>query len=234
MMKIVNGALDGYVDPIKLGASKGKTYALEDVADKCVTLNNVDTKQMSAAEAGIESVNQDRFEKSEFDPRHLISNLFGAYSEKLFTVDYSYEKPSLPIVNNIKYGIEKKGFDEESIAQIAAEVGKRVDQLYKNGHYTDDEYRKLNEEIEYGTKQWVDCLYEAETTIRLEKERAEAISKYGPAAFIEQRAQMSEDERILERIRTKQQIMAENPVDFDALFALVEKLRNPNNTVIET
>ncbi len=215
-LTIAGGMPIGYADPIRLAASKGKSYALEET--ECVELDSVDSKQISADEAGIQPVNQDCFEKSVFDPRHLISNLFGAYSEKLFTVDYSYEKSTLPIVNGVKWGIEQKGFNEESIAQIAVEVGKRIDQLYKCGYYTDDEYSQLNKEIEYGTRQWVDNLYECRTTIRLSKERASAQQEIGLAAWIEGRASMSREERMLERIRTKQQIMAENPPDFDALF----------------
>ncbi len=233
-LKIAGGMPSGYADPIKFAASKGKSYALEEIAAECVELDNVNSKQISVAEARILSVNQDRFEKSVFDPRHLISNLFGAYSEKLFAVDYSYEKPTLPIVNGVKWGIEQKGFNEESIAQIAAEVGKRIDHLHKYGYYTDDEYSQLNKEIEYGTRQWVDNLYECRTTIRLSKERASAQQEIGIAAFIEERARMSREERMLERIRTKQQIMAENPPDFDALFALIEKLRNTGKTKAET
>lgn len=231
---IAGGTPSGCADLIKLAASKGKSYTLEGIAAECVTLDNVDSKQISADDVGIQPVNQDRFEKSVFDPRHLISNLFGAYGEKLYTVDYSYEKPVLPIVNNVTLGIEQKGFNEESIAQIAAEVGKRIDHLHKCGYYTDDEYSQLNAEIEYGTKQWVDKLYECRTTIRLSKERARAQQEIGIAALIEDRARMSREERMLERIRTKQQIMTENPPDFDALFALIEKLRNTQETKSET
>lgn len=233
-LKIIGGVPNGFADPVKLASSKGKTYALEEVAKECVVLNNVDAKQISAAEAGIQPLNRDRFEKSAFDPRHDISNLFGAYSEKLFAVDWSYEKPTLPIVNCVRWGVEQKGFDEESIAQIAAEVGKRIDQLYKCGYYNDDEYIQLNEEIKYGTKQWVDNLYECRTTIRLDKARTEFIAQNGAAAFAEERAKMSREERMLERLRAKQQIMEENPVDFDKLFALIEKFRNSSETKIKT
>lgn len=224
-LTIAGGMPSGYADPIKLGASKGKSFALEGIAAECIVLDNVNSKQISTIEAGIQPVNQDRFEKGAFDPRHLISNLFGAYSEKLYTVDYSYEKNALPIVNGVKWGIEQKGFNEDSIAKIAAEVGKRIDHLYKCGYYTDDEYSQLNEEIEYGTRQWVDNLYECRTTIRLSEERAKAPVQNG-VAFFSERAQISREERMLERIRTKQQIMTENPPDFDALFALIKKLRN--------
>ena len=229
-LKIAGGMPSGYADPIKLAASKEKSYALEGIAAECVALDNIDSKQISADDAGLQPVNQDRFEKGVFDPRHLISNLFGAYSEKLYTVDYSYEKSALPIVNGLKWGIEQKGFNEDSIAQIAAEVGKRIDHLHKCGYYSDDEYGQLNKEIEYGTRQWVDKLYECRTTIRLSEERASTQQGIGIAALIENRARMSREERILERIRTKQQIMTENPPDFDALFALIEKLRNTGET----
>ncbi len=215
---ISSGTPSSYFDPIKLAASKGKSYALGEIDAEYVALDNVDSKQISAGEVGMQPINQDRFEKGVFDPRHLISNLFGTYSEKLYTVDYSYEKATLPIVNGVKWGIEQKGFNEDSIAKIAAEVGKRIDHLHKCGYYTDDEYSQLNKEIEYGTRQWVDNLYECRTTIRLSKERASAQQEIGLAAWIEGRASMSREERMLERIRTKQQIMAENPPDFDALF----------------
>lgn len=152
----------------------------------------------------------------------------------MFNVDYSYEKPALPIPNNVKWGIEQNGFNEDSIAQIAAEVGKRIDHLYKCGYYTDEEYGKLNEEIEYGTKQWVDELYDCRTTIRLDKERAKSIAQHGAAVFAAERTEMSREERMLERIRIKQQIMEEDPVDFDALFALIEKLRNKDEAELKT
>ena len=196
---ISGGIQSGYFDPVKLGASKGRSFVLEEITADSVVLES-DAKQISPVEAGI--VNQDRFEKSAFDPRHLISNLFGAYSEKLYTVDYSYEKPLLPICNTVKWGIEAKGFDEDSIAKIAAEVGKRVDHLYKCGYYTDDEYSQLNDEIEYGAKQWVDELNDCRTTIRIEEERAKALQNLGFEAYMEAK-KMSREERALERIRVK-------------------------------
>ena len=231
-LTISGGTPNSFFDPIKLAASRGKTYALDEISAECATLDNVESKEISSIEADIQPVNQGSFEKSNFNPRHLISNLFGAYSEKLYTVDYSYEKTLLPICNTVKWGIEAKGFDEDSIAKIAAEVGKRVDHLYKCGYYTDDEYSQLNEEIEYGTKQWVDELYDCRTTIRIEEERAKAMQNLGFETYMEAK-KMSREERALERIRVKQQIMEENPPDFDALFALVEKLRNAGETKVE-
>lgn len=231
-LTISGGMQSEYFDPVKLGASKGKSFSLEEIAADSIVLDKVDSKQISPVEAGIQPVNQDRFEKGEFDPRHLISNLFGAYSEKLYTVDYSYEKPLLPICNTVKWGIEAKGFDEDSIAKIAAEVGKRVDHLYKCGYYTDEEYSRLNEEIEYGTKQWVDELYDCRTAIKIEEERAKARQNLGFEAYMEAK-KMSREERALERIRVKQQIMEENPPDFDALFALIEKFRNAGENKVE-
>ncbi len=223
----------GYAEPIKFAAYKEKSYALEKIAAEGVT-SGADLKHISVAEAGIQPADQDRLEKSVFDPRHIISNLFGEYSEKLYAVDFSYEKPALPIINNVRWGIEQKGFNEKSIAQIAAEVGKHIDHLHNCGYYTDYEYGQLNEEIKYGTRQWVDELYECRTTIRLSKERARAQQEIGLAALIEDRARMSQEHHMLERIRTKQKILKENPPDFDGLFALIEKLRNARKTKIET
>ena len=198
---ISNRAPGGYIDAIKAAESKGRSFALEDVADKCVALN-VEVKEISLEEAGL--VKQDSFEMSEFDPRETISDLFGVYSEQLYNVEWYYDQPTLPILNNVGYGVRQMGFNEDSIARIAAEVGMRIDQLYKNGRYTDDEYRQLNEEIEYGVKQWVDDLYKCRTAIRMEK--------------------FGYDFRTFDRV--KQQLLREDPPDFDGLFTLIEKIRN--------
>lgn len=77
-LTFLNGTQNGYTDAKKLAVSTGKTYAFKETAG--AVPYNVEAKQISAAEAGIQSVNRDRFEKSEFNPRHDISNLFGAYS----------------------------------------------------------------------------------------------------------------------------------------------------------
>ena len=198
---ISNRAPGGYIDAIKAAESKGRSFALEEVAGNCVALN-VEVKEISLEEAGL--VKQDRFEMSEFDPRETISGLFGVYSEQLYNIEWYYDQPTLPILNNVKYGIIRKGFNEDSIAQIAAEVGMRIDQLYKNGHYTDNEYHQLNEEIEYGVKQWVDRLYSCRASMRMDK--------------------FGYNYRDFDKI--KQQILREDPPDFDGLFALIDQIRS--------
>ena len=198
---ISNRTPGDYINAIKAAESKGRSFALEEVADKCVALN-VEVKEISLKEAGL--VKQDHFEMSEFDPRETISDLFGVYSEQLYNVEWYYDQPTLPILNNVGYGVRQMGFNEDSIAQIAAEVGMRIDQIYKNGRYTDDEYRQLNEEIEYGVKQWVDRLYSCRASMRMDK--------------------FGYNYRDFDKI--KQQLLRDDPPDFDGIFALIEQIRN--------
>ena len=224
-LTISGRAPSSYADPIKLAASKGRSYALEDVADKGVALN-VDSKQISSEKAGTQPAYRDRFVKSDLNARDFISDLFGKYSDKLYTVEWYYDDPHLPIPNYLSCtAVEQHGFNEDCIAQIAAEVGKFIDQLYKNGYYTDDEYSQLNDEIEYGVNQWVDQLCGCRASIRIDKERAKIMSMYGYEAYLNA-IKKTREERELEFLRVKQQIMEENPPDFDALFALIDQTRN--------
>ena len=92
-LTISNRAPSSYADHIKLAAFKGRSFALEDVKG-CAALQGIEAKQISAEEAGNQPAYRDRFVMSDIgDPRGLISDLFGKYSNHLYTVEWYYEEP---------------------------------------------------------------------------------------------------------------------------------------------
>lgn len=118
----------------------------------------------------------------------------------------------------------KEEAEEDNIAQIAADVGKEIDEMHKNGDFSDERYEQLNSEIENCTKFWVDDLNSCRASIRDDKERAAAYNKYGIEYKLQLRKKTRE-ERKLEFLKIKQQIMKENPLDFNEFFRKINRMR---------
>ena len=163
----------------------------------------------------------------EYNPKHIVSTLFDDYGRKRYSVNVDYEDGDTLLgylKGNCRNAIENIGFNEDNIARIAADVGKEIDEMHKNGDFSDERYEQLNSEIENCTKFWVDDLNSCRASIRDDKERAAAYNKYGIEYKLQLRKKTRE-ERKLEFLKIKQQIMKENPLDFNEFFRKINRMR---------
>ena len=232
-------------------AYQKNSFALENYRSATV-LDSVEVSKTDAAESVsnetqysseniisiAESQNQDSFEMRDYDVDRLINSLFRSYGKKLCNTTYSYHASQ---VNNEGSGaafslyesraffdmytvVRQDGFSEKDIVTIAAEVGKTIDERYKSGSITDNEYDMLNAEIENCTKIWVDQLYTTRAGIREEENWARIRNGCTPEE-IQEIMQGRRDYHILEIARIKKEMLEQNPPDYDAMFAQIKKLR---------
>ncbi len=166
-----------------------------------------------------------------FSAKHIISGFFRAEGGSRYSVGIDYEIADKLgtepwIIDhgmvNLAWATENGTFNEDSVATIAAQVGKYIDHCYENGKYTDEEYAQLNDEIKNCTKYWLDQITDARVGKRLRDEDAMLYSN--PRILVKSPKRTAED-YLADKIRMRKIIEAENPFDFDAFFKKIEQMR---------
>ncbi len=105
-----------------------------------------------------------------FSAKHIVSAFFRAEGASRYHVGLNYEIAELAKTEawaidhgqvNLSWATENGSFNEDSVATIAAQVGKYIDSCHENGTYSDEEYAQLNDEITNCTKYWLDSITDA-------------------------------------------------------------------------
>lgn len=112
----------------------------------------------------------------DYDVKDHINRAFAAYGMQMYGVGYEYadEVPSIERswgIREMIIAVRDKGFGENSIVNIAAKVGKEVDDAYKNGGMSEELYARFNDEIKSASGAWVDMLYDRRAALQVDDER---------------------------------------------------------------
>lgn len=114
----------------------------------------------------------------DYDVKSHINRAFAAYGMRMYGVGYEYadETPSIERswgIREMIIAVRDKGFGEDSIVNIAAKIGKEVDDAYKNGGMSEELYARFNDEIKSASSAWVDMLYDRRAALQVDNERHE-------------------------------------------------------------
>lgn len=124
---------------------------------------------------------------------------------------------------SLKQQVEKSGFNEDNIADIAAKVGSEIDRYYREGKISDELYGRFNDEIKSAVKSFIDELTTVRVTVAEEREAAQGYALYGYSyKFMRPR---SFEEYLLHRLELKKKILEENPLDFNDFFGKINQMR---------
>lgn len=151
--------------------------------------------------AAREAKNFDRFESSGVDS---IENLMGLNSASSFM----YLKASL-------------GMSDNEIAEHVGGIGKRLDEAYKAGKFTETEYNELNKSLDdYAVKLSNRCK-RTEAFFSLTRNQT-------PAEFkmeTQKAESMTAEEFIADRNAGIEAYIKQNPVDMEAIFMMINNIR---------
>lgn len=166
-----------------------------------------------------------------FSAKHIVSAFFRAEGASRYHVGLNYEIAELAKTEvwaidhgqvNLSWATENGSFSEDSVAIIAAQVGKYIDSCHENGTYSDEEYAQLNDEITNCTKYWLDSITDARVGKRLRDEDAMMYSNF---RVLVRAPRKTREERLLEELSMRKRIQAENPFDINEFFAKVDQMR---------
>lgn len=166
-----------------------------------------------------------------FSAKHIVSSFFRAEGDSRFSVAVNYEISDKLgtepwIIDhgfvNMSWATGNGSFNEDSVATIAAQVGRYIDSCHESGVYSDEEYAQLNDEITNCTKYWLDCITDARVGKRLRDEDA---PMYSNPRILVRVPKRTADDYLLEAIQMHKIIEKENPFDINAFFAKVKQMR---------
>lgn len=114
--------------------------------------------------------------------------------------------------------VRDKEFGEDSIVNIAAKIGKEVDDAYKNGSMSEELYTSFNNEIKNASSAWVDMLYDRRASLQIQKERHED--------YINHRlTPMTPDDLNQYTAQRKVRLMRKDGFDFEEFFKRIVAAR---------
>lgn len=165
----------------------------------------------------------------DYDVKDHINRAFAAYGMRMYGVGYEYadETPSIERswgIREMIIAVRDKGFNEDSIVNIAAKIGKEVDEAYKNGGMSKELYTRFNDEIKSASNAWVDMLYDRRAALQVDDERHEdylnhCLTPMSPKELNEYTAQRAK------------RLMRQDKFDFEEFFKRIIAARNFNVTV---
>lgn len=166
-----------------------------------------------------------------FSAKHIVSAFFRAEGASRYHVGLNYEIAELAKTEawaidhgqvNLSWATGNGSFNEDSVATIAAQVGRYIDSCHESGVYSDEEYAQLNDEITNCTKYWLDCITDARVGKRLRDEDA---PMYSNPRILVRVPKRTADDYLLEAIQMRKIIEKENPFDINAFFAKIDQMR---------
>lgn len=161
-------------------------YDTVDLSDKAIEeLKTISREEMVSIAPSFRELNSAYPDKTpykkltdDYDVKSHINRAFAAYGMQMYGVGYEYadEVPSIERswgIREMIIAVRDKGFGEDSIVNIAAKIGKEVDDAYKNGSMSEELYTSFNNEIKNASSAWVDILYDRRASLQIQKERNE-------------------------------------------------------------
>lgn len=155
----------------------------------------------------------------DYDVKDHINRAFAAYGMRMYGVGYDYadETPSIERswgIREMIIAVRDKGFNEDSIVNIAAKIGKEVDEAYKNGGMSEELYARFNDELKSATNAWVDMLYDRRAALQVDDERHEDYLNH-------RLTPMTPKELNEYTTQRKVRLMRQDGFDFEEFFKLV-------------
>lgn len=155
----------------------------------------------------------------DYDVKDHINRAFAAYGMRMYGVGYDYadETPSIERswgIREMIIAVRDKGFNEDSIVNIAAKIGKEVDEAYKNGGMSEELYARFNDELKSATNAWVDMLYDRRAALQVDDERHEDYLNH-------RLTPMTPKELNEYTTQRKVRLMRKDGFDFEEFFKLV-------------
>lgn len=159
----------------------------------------------------------------DYDVKDHINRAFAAYGMREYGVGYEYadDKPSIDRswgIREMIIAVRDKGFGENDIVNLAAKVGKEVDDAYKNGGMSKELYERFNDEIKSAAKAWTDKLFDRRAALIVDDERHQdylnhCLTPMTPKELNEYTAQRGE------------QLKKDEGFDFEEFYNRVIKMR---------
>lgn len=151
--------------------------------------------------AAREAKNFDRFESSGVDS---IENLMGLNSSSSFMC--------------IKASL---GMSDNEIAEHVGGIGKRLDEAYKAGKFTETEYNELNKSLDDYAVKLANRCKRAEAFFSLTRN----ITPAGFSMKTQKAESMTAEEFIADRNAEIETYIKQNPIDFKLIFKLISAFR---------